>query len=598
MTPGPPKFPTGFGMEDENTKDEHQIELPAKRIRCSFDVDDVGYSEGRATVKRREGGSPVPEYAADLGLNPGAVDAVDVAWSWRYSPAPIIDSQPLPYQSTPPQPEFCTQRHRLRAAETNTGVSGPSQRQKQLQNNFNPLSAATNGLPVGKSSNIGLPGSPPSSSLDFTKVLGEFAAHHCATSAPATGEGIPKKSRQRGRRRWGRGGLNAGRFLEKTATPGSVSTAVSSLGTTAMPEPCSDTVPTVASQKARNDAAGLPTPSTRDTGPTTELTHKNGCHSGRVTGSPAGSSPAATTITDERAKEQCHAIGCESTSNSLGVRSGANSTTISPRLLVPRLSGNAIPWRGNTANEPIVIGDDEPVGVAGGMVYAEVVTLVKDEDLVLSTEDQLLEADAAQANIPISSPDGEGIITIQDEQILVSGGGKVNANPGPVPSLDPSPGVRASTHTALILAPQNASLSATAALPSVAPDLYPNPNLLPRPGLTFCTTVPYVTGPLSRFIHFHITSSLLDLLTLICLKHALTSHQRSCVSRFYMTYDDNTLVIDLCDPDCEWDWEAWMGSVGNGGGVVCVNVMLGSNPVNRYISAPGHLIRHENRGLE
>lgn len=592
VTAGPSNFSAGLTVDGKNTGDEHQVDLPAKRIRCSSDVDDVRCGEGRATTRRRSDINPVLGYAADLELKPGVVSGENTRWSWRYSPAPIIDSQP-PF--TPSQPKFNTTRyHRRRAAERNTGVSGPSTRRKQLQINSDPLLVAADGPPVGKSSNSGLPGSPPSPSLDLTKVLGEFAANCRATSAWAIGEtttqGVPKKSRPRGRRRWERALLDTKRSSEKTDTPGSVSAVVSSLNTTAVSEPCSDMGPMAATQQVRKGVVGLLTPNTQDTGSTEELTHKNDCHcGGQVTGSPADGSPAATTITDVREKKQYDVIGGRSSSSRM--KSGA----ISPHRFVPRLSGDVIPWRGDTVDEPIIIGDDELVGVAGNTVQAEVVTLVENVDLDLSTEDRPLEAGAAQAsvvNIPISGPDKEDITT-QDKQILlhvISGGDKVNTNLGPVPSPDPSPGVRESTLPALVFTPHNTSLSATTVLPSVAPDLYLNPNLLPRPGLTFHTTVPYVTGPLSRFIHFHTTFSLLDLLTLICLKHTLTGHEQSRVSCFYMTCDESTLVIDLCDPDCEWDWEAWMGSVGKGGGVVCVNVMLGPNPVNRYISAPGHLI--------
>lgn len=566
MAAGPSNCSTRLKMEDKNTADEHQMDRPAKRIRCSSDVDDVRHNEDRATEERRSGASPVLEKAADLELDPG-VSEEDTGWSWRYSP-PMIGSRP----------QLSTHPDHLRAAETNTGAPGPYQRQKQLQNNFDPLSATTDGLPVSNSSNIGLPGSLPSSSLDFKKALGEFAAHRRAAPVSVIGEGVPKmaRGRHRKRRRVERTCLDAKRFIENTPTPGSSPAAVSSLDIAAMSEPCSE-----AAQKVRNDAAGFLTPGTHNTA---EFTNKISYHSGLVTTSPAGSSPAVTTVTDVQAKEQCDVdtIGGESprTRNSPGVKSDTNSTTSSPHCLVLCLGGD-------TADEPIIIGDDGPAGAAGNMVHADVFTLVKDKDLTPSTEGRPLEAVSNREDI-----------TVQDEQILGSGVGKVNTSLDPVPSLDPSLGVRASTHTVLILASHNASLSATAAIPSVALNLYQNPNLLPRPGLTFCTTVPYVTGALSRFIHFYTTSGLLDLLTLICLKHNLTSHDRSRISCFYLTYGDNTLVIDLCDPDCEWDWEAWMGSVGKWGGVVSVNVMLGSDPVNRYISAPGHLIMRGDEVLE
>lgn len=578
----------GYQM-DKNIMEQDQIHLPAKRVRSLSDTSDIIYSDSRCATKHRSNNGSSFVTAASEEFDADATGRTE--WSWRYSPMP--DRHRIPPYSVE------TPAHRPNTtAKESTGLSCPAFGQEleptgptsTFVPTYDPLASNLGG--------IGLPSSLPLPYPNLKKALGEFATHRRATSVSTTAEATiwdtPKRPHLRGRRkRKMLAILDANQVTDTTTTPRDVLATISSLKVAVIPEPRNHTgkiaMPTVA-QKFNDSAKQVLAVKTNDTSTVKQEDGRVnrydiwpaealGSHyNGQITNSAADGAPAVTAITDVRVARRSDTVerGPFQEMPNPRIQHGESSTTGSMHGLSCPLSGDMISC-GDTANIPIMIEDDEfvdeftvPNTVRGtAVIPAENVDFAKDRPL----DAEAPRATGANNIISVSRRVDGHVVALQDGQTLL--GGHVVSNKADitmdhelVPVLGPDPNVQAPMNPR----PLQATNTASASIDSNVH--WTNPKNLTRPALTLHTAVPSVTGSVSRFIHFPIFFTLSNLIALICMKHDLDQDQQARITGLSLKLTDTTLLIKLDDQDCEWDWEAWIRSVGKRGGVVRVDVIL------------------------
>lgn len=581
----------GYQMDKKNIMEQDQIHLPAKRVRSLSDTSDIIYSDSRCATKHRSNTGSSFVAAAGEGFDADATGKTE--WSWRYSPIPDRHRIPPYSLETPAHGPDTT----LQAAKESTGLSCPAFGQELEPTGPASTFAPTYDPLASNLGGIGLPASLPLPYPNLKKALGEFATHRRATSVSTTAKAtiwdIPKRPRLRGRRkRKMLAILDANQVTDTTTTPRGVPATISSLKVAVIPEPRNHTgkmaMPTAA-QKFNDGATQVLAAQTYDI---STLKQENGQanrydiwpaealgshYNGQITNSAAGGAPVVTAITDVRVARRSNTVERGPFQEMSGPRTqhGESSTTGSMHGLFCFLSGDMISC-GDTANIPIMIEDDESVDEFTVPNTVRGTAIIPAENVDFA-KDRPLDAEAPRATgvnnvISVSRRVDGHVVALQDGQTLL--GGHVVSNKAGITMdhelvpLGPGPDVQAPMNPRPLQATNTASTS-------VDSDVHwTNPKNLTRPALTLHTAVPSVTGSVSRFIHFPIFFTLSNLIALICMKHDLDQDQRARITGLSLKLTDTTLLIKLDDQDREWDWEAWIRSVGKQGGVVRVDVIL------------------------